>query len=84
MEQLSRQEIYAERLYALFRLGRFSENQFLTLMKQTRKDSEDAASYLEFLLYLNPPMFWNDGTPFSFKKAEKKQPWIKRYRINNH
>ena len=80
MEHLSRQEIYAERLYSLTRLGRFSESQFWTLLKATRKDSEDAANYLEWLLRQNPPLWWNDGRAYDPAAAEKKQPWLRKVR----
>ena len=80
MEQLSRQELYAERLYALTRLGRFSESQFWTLLKQTRRDSAEAADYLEWMLHRNAPLRWNDGTPYDPAAAEKKQPWLKKVR----
>ena len=80
MEHLSRQEIYAERLYSLTRLGRFSESQFWTLLKQTRKDSKDAANYLEWLLHRNPPLWWNDGRAYDPAAAEKKQPWLRKVR----
>ena len=80
MEHLSRQELYAERLYSLTRLGRFSEDQFWTLLKQTRKDSEDAADYLEWLLHRNPPLWWNAGRAYDGAVAEKKQPWLRKFR----
>ena len=79
--ELSRQELYAERLYSLTRLGRFSEAIFWTLLKQTRRDSEDAANYLEWLLHRNPPLHWDDGTPFSHEKAELKQKWLRKFRL---
>ena len=82
MEHLSRQEIYAERLYSLTRLGRFSESQFWTLLKQTRKDSEEAADYLEWLLHRNPPLWWNDGSAYNPTVAEQKQPWLRKVRQN--
>ena len=80
MVHLSRQELYAERLYSLTRLGRFSESQFWTLLQQTKRDSEDAGDYLEWLLHRNPPLRWNDGRPYDPTEAERKQPWLKEVR----
>ena len=80
MEHLSRQELYAERLYSLTRLGKFSQDQFNSLLRQTRRDSELAGDYLEWLIARNPPLFWNSGRLYDPAAAEKKQPWLKRVR----
>ena len=36
--------------------GRFSQSQFLTLLKQTRRDSAEAADYLRPRAFMSPPL----------------------------